>query len=224
MKRRERRLGLAVAMTSVTAFLIAMVQAGGSPAMLFLTPDQLGQWRLARGDYHGAAAVFTDPLRRGVAHYRAGDFAAAAAAFAQVTSPEARFNLGNAELMQGHYAAAIAAYQQALAIRRHWPAAQTNLELARLRLARLTPEENRETGNDLPPDEIVFDRNAPRNREPQESAETNTLPGNEQLRAMWLRRVQTRPQDFLRARFAYQASQAAEAPAEEPETTAETSR
>jgi Ca-activated chloride channel family protein len=35
-------------------------------------------------------------------------------------------------------------------------------------------------------------------------------PSDEELRGLWLRRVQTKPADFLRAKFAFQARQSKE--------------
>ena len=62
------------------------------------------------------------------------------------------------------------------------------------------------------PDEIVFDqKDGNRQSKPVELSEEKF--SNEELRATWLRRVQTTPGDFLRAKFAYQAAQAEQQPA-----------
>ena len=206
----SRMIGPFIAIVSLGAFLVALAQVDWSLVDLFLTPDQRGQWWMERHDYTRAAAVFEDPVRRGVAQYRAGDYKVAAASFGQAETPEAFYNRGNAELMLGNYVAAIAAYQQALALRPDWRQARENLELARRRWQHLQPKNEGDlgTGGFLSPDEIVFDKraaNAPDNQK-------QTVAGGEQglsdveLRALWLRRVQTRPADFLRAKFSYQAA------------------
>jgi Ca-activated chloride channel family protein len=57
------------------------------------------------------------------------------------------------------------------------------------------------------PDEIVFDD---RPKQSGDSKEVEVVTGgqmsDEELQALWLRRVQTKPADFLRAKFAYQLS------------------
>ena len=64
-------------------------------------------------------------------------------------------------------------------------------------------------GEDDEPDEIVFDDRA----KDREDANTETVAGageelsDAALRAMWLRRVETSPADFLRRKFAYQYAQ-----------------
>jgi Ca-activated chloride channel family protein len=183
--------------------------AGGSFANLWLTPDQQGQRRLAQGKYAEAARRFRDPLWQGVALYRDGQFKEAAAAFARVASPEAVFNRGNALLMHGQYAEAIASYDQALQLRPDWPEAKANRALAEARRKQLAPPEDDAggTGGQQKADEYVFDDR------PQKSGDTQEVEvvagenlSNEQVQALWLRRVQTRPADFLRAKFAYQYS------------------
>ncbi len=206
----SRMIGPSIAILSLGAFLLALAQVEGSLADLFFTPDQRGQWLMDRQEYTRAAAVFKDPVRRGVAQYRAGDYKAAAAAFGQEDTPEAFYNRGNAELMLGNYEAAIAAYRQALALRPNWRQARENLDLAKRRQQRLQPRNEGDlgTGGVLPPDEIVFDKRAAG----APDAQKQTVAGGEkrlsdvELRAMWLRRVQTRPADFLRAKFSYQAA------------------
>ena len=187
----------------------AWAAAGGVFANLWLTPDQQGQRRLARGRYADAAQRFRDPLWQGVALYRDGQFKDAAAAFARVASPEAVFDRGNALLMHGKYAEAIASYDQALQRRPAWPEARANRDLAEARRKQLAPPEDDAggTGGEQKADAYVFDDR------PQKSGDTKAVEvvagenlSNEQVQALWLRRVQTKPADFLRAKFAYQYS------------------
>ena len=59
------------------------------------------------------------------------------------------------------------------------------------------------TGGQMKPDEIVFDLKAGKSGESSEIAGGEAL-SDQEIQALWLRRVQTRPADFLRAKFAYQ--------------------
>jgi Ca-activated chloride channel family protein len=173
----------------------------------WLTPDQQGQAAFDRADYDVAAERFADPERRAAAYFRAGDFESAAALYGRLRSPEAAYNRANALVMLGKYEEAIDSYDRALMERPEWPEAQQNREIARVRLERLAPPEDDAggTGGELGADEIVFDDSG---RVDKGGTETVTEGGEElsqeELRAIWLRRVENDPADFLRARFAYQ--------------------
>ena len=89
---------------SVVICLVAALWAGG------LAP--FGRVFLAAGLPSVAVPLFSDPAWRGVAQYRVGDMANAARSFADAG---AVFNLGTAEAMRGEYAAALEAYDIAIA-------------------------------------------------------------------------------------------------------------
>ena len=177
---------------------------------LFSTPDQNAQRLFDQGEFHKAAELFTDPARQGVAWYRDGNFKKAAAAFGRSGTLEGLFNRGNALVMLGSYGEAIKSYELVLKERPGWKPAEANLELAKARLAKLQPPDDAESqkglGEDDEPDEIVFDDRA----KDRKDANTETIAGEGEemsdaaLRAMWLRRVETSPSDFLRHKFAYQ--------------------
>ena len=175
-------------------------------AGLWRTPDQQGQQLFEQGRYTEAAERFTDPLRRGAALYRAGDFEAAAAAFARVDSAEAALNRGNALVLLGRYEAAILAFQRALQLRPDWAAAKTNLAITEARLAAIAPPEDDAggTGGKLGADEIVMDSSGRAAGAQEEQAVQGGAASDAELRAMWLRRVQTSPADFLKVRFSLQ--------------------
>ena len=193
----------------VSACAWAWKSADGSFTNLWLTPDQQGARLMARQRYAEAAQHFRDPLWQGTAFYRDGQFKEAAAVFARVDSPEAAFDRGNALLMQGKYSDAIASYDHALQRRPDWREAKANRDLAEARRQMLEPPQDDAggTGGQMKPDEIVFDD---RPQQSGDSKEVEIVTGgemsDEQLQALWLRRVQTRPADFLRAKFAYQLS------------------
>ena len=172
-------------------------------ASLWLTPDQQGQDYFERAEYTAAAQTFRDPMWQGAAWYRAGEFEQAAQAFARRNTAEADFNQGNAWLMRGKYQTAIASYDRALRKRPGWREALDNRDLAEAR-AKLVERQGGEMGDQrLGADDIVFDKN-------KNPGGQDTETGGEQavsdtaVQALWLRRVQTRPADFLRAKFAYQ--------------------
>jgi Ca-activated chloride channel family protein len=203
----------------VVALLAGLARAwstAGSFADLWLTPDQQGARLLARERYAEAAQRFRDPMWRGVALYRAGEFEEAAAAFARRDTARAAFDRGNALVMAGKYDDAIASYDRALERRPQWRKAEANRALARLRKAKMAPpaDDGAGTGGQVAPDAITFDE-----RGKQGTTETQEEGGRQQLsdaqvQSLWLRRVQTKPADFLRAKFAYQLSQQGrEAPA-----------
>lgn len=79
---------------------------------LWQTPDQQGDAAFADGDFRDAAQRFADPSWRASALYRAGDYAAAAEAFAAV--PGTDYNRGNALARAGRLEDAVAAYDAAL--------------------------------------------------------------------------------------------------------------
>jgi Ca-activated chloride channel family protein len=190
--------------------LIARMVISPQPLLdWFLTPDQRAQRLFDREEYAAAADLFSNPLQAGVAYYRAGDFEPAANSSSRDGSANGYYNAGNALVLLGQYEPAIQAYERALNRRPDWIAAQTNLQIARIRAERTKARGDEEgTGGMLEADEFVFDLDANRGGENQAStgAEGEST-SDEQIQAMWLRRVQTRPADFMAARFAYQLAE-----------------
>ena len=83
---------------------------------LWQTPDQQAQALLEEGAAAEAVELFEDPEWRAVAQYRAEDYAASAAAFAERDDTRSLYNLGNAMARQGEFESAIDAYEQVLEI------------------------------------------------------------------------------------------------------------
>lgn len=215
MRSASGRLSRAIALMALVLLTPASARADWF-LDLWLTPDQQAQRDLEAGEYAAAAARFSDPMRVGLAWYRAGEFDRAAQAFGRSASPEAHFNRGNALVLRGAYDDAIEAYDQALARRAEWPEALDNRRLAELRKARLAKRDDAGgTGGKLAADDYVFD-SAPA-KPPESPGDTETTAGgddgpltDDRLRELWLRRVQTRPADFLAARFERQLQLRAE--------------
>ena len=177
-------------------------------ANLWFTPDQQAQRLMEKGEYQQAAGKFTTPERIGTALFMAGDFESAASVLGRSSSADAHYNRGNALIMLGQYETAIEAYQNALSKRPGWQAAEQNLQIAILRKEALAPPEDDYggTGGQLEADEIVFDNTGRVNNSSSEQVidAADQQLGEDAMRAMWLRKVETRPADFLAVRFNYQ--------------------
>jgi Ca-activated chloride channel family protein len=192
--------------------VLLFMQAPGAYAFewidLWLTTDQQGQRLMDKGEYAEAAAKFTTAEKIGAALFLAGEFEKAASVFGRSRTAEADYNRGNALVMLGKYEAAIEAYQSALSKDPGWLEAEQNLQVASLRLQALAPPEDDfgGTGGQLKADELVFDQRAGgENSSTEEVMEaTDQQLGEQEMRALWLRKVETRPADFLAARFNYQ--------------------
>jgi Ca-activated chloride channel family protein len=101
----------------------------------------------------------------------------------------------------------MARYDRALQLRPGWEAAQVNREIARQRAARLKQEGGEGTGGQLSADAIVFTQGKnPNQQAGEQDTSTEGAMSDAELRNRWLRRVQTAPGDFLRAKFSYQAA------------------
>ncbi|MDK1377890.1 MULTISPECIES: VWA domain-containing protein [unclassified Sinorhizobium] len=168
---------------------------------LWFTPDQQGRRAFERGDFQDAAEHFADPAWRGVALYRAGRFQDAIDAFAQKDTAESYYNQGNALMHLDKPKEAVAAYGQALKLRRDWAEAKANLALAEKRnkaKEKQEEEEQQEQGADLPPDQVQIDEKGEKGKE-------GTVQAGEQTADMWMRNIQVSPADLLARKFAIEA-------------------
>lgn len=176
---------------------------------LWLTHDQQGRRAFEQGDFARAATLFDDPMWRGIAQYRAGQYAQAVQSFARVDSGQADYNQGNALARQGQYQQAAARYRQALRRQPQWPAAAANLALMEKLLAQQLPKDKPDSDDgeeppDLPPDQVKYDAakpSAPGGKSPQVVLTQDA--------EMWMRAIQTTPTDLLQRKFALQHGQAA---------------
>ncbi len=173
---------------------------------LWLTHDQQGRYYFERGEFQKAAAKFEDPLWRGLAFARAGDYEDALNAFALSDSAEAWYNQGNVLAYLDKYPDAVQAYQQALARRHPWPEAQKNLALVGSLIPKTENKdknEEQEIAPNLPPDQVKFDEKGKKGKQTQVQAKLDS----KKMAEIWMRNIQTTPADFLRRRFAMQAAQ-----------------
>ena len=218
---RDRRVAARLSrLTSLLLLMPSLAQASGF-LDLWLTPDQHGQKLFEQERYREAAESYEDPARRAAAYFRGGDFESAAALYGAVGGPEAAYNRGNALIMLGRYEEALASFDQALGERPDWPEAVQNREIARVRQERLKPPEDDAggTGGMLGADEIRFDDSGRVDKGGTEVTEQGSEQMDEKsMRAVWMRRVQSDPGEFLRARFSYQLYRDEQAEADDATT------
>lgn len=201
-----------VAVIFILIWVAVLVIGSVRDVNFWLTPDQRGDLLSKKGRLAEAVKIYADPWRLGTAQYRNGDFEAAAKTFARVPGATGAFDAGNAWLMHGKYDDAITSYDRALSFHPHWREAEENKALALARKAALEAsakdrdqEQTDSNDEEDTPDAITFDQKG----DDQKGQPTELAGGemsDEALRATWLRRVQTTPGDFLRAKFAYQAT------------------
>jgi Ca-activated chloride channel homolog len=173
---------------------------------LWLTHDQQGRYYFEKGNYSKAAETFDDPVWRGIASARAGNYDAALNAFALSDTAEAWYNQGDALAHLRKYPEAVAAYQQALERRHPWSEAEENLVLVQSLIPKPKNEkknddEEQEEAPNLPPDQMKFDEKGKEGKRTQIKA----YPIN--MADIWMRNIQTTPAEFLRRRFAIQAAE-----------------
>lgn len=170
---------------------------------LWASPDQRGRYLFEHGRYQKAADAFLDPMWRGTALMRAGNFKDAAQTFAGIDTAAGAYDHGNALVMLGKYDDAVARYDRALALRPGFTDAEVNRKIAQLRAQRMNAPGGDAGDQREGADEIVYDKDA-RNPGGQDTQTEGAPMSDEAVRSLWLKRVQTRPADFLRARFGYQ--------------------
>ena len=114
---------------------------------LWARPEQQAARALERGDPALAAGVARDPLWKGGALYRGGQYEEAAAAFAQSDTATAHYNRGNALARAGRLTEALSAYDTALEAQpQHADALHNRALVARLReqLRQLSRQQQRD--------------------------------------------------------------------------------
>lgn len=118
------------------ALVFGMTQTNDVYALeLFKNSDQAAQQQFELTNFAEAAVTFKDPYRKGVALYRAGDYAAAEQQFNASERAEVKvaalYNAGNAQMQQKKWRAAIRSYEQVLKIQEDHDDAIFNLALAK---------------------------------------------------------------------------------------------
>jgi Ca-activated chloride channel homolog len=216
--RPSRASVLRVPLFSLT-FLFVLVLIAGSllNPQFWRTANQRGDHLLAEKKFADAAKTYADPWRVAVAQYRNGDFEVAAKTFARVPGADGAFDQGNAWLMHGKYDAAIQSYDRALGFHPRWKEAEDNKALAIARKKLIDDsgkDRDEESAEAYEPDEVAMDQKGD-DKKGQPTELNGEKMSDEELRTTWLRRVQTTPGDFLRAKFAYQAAHVEQKPTQE---------
>ncbi len=179
----------------------------------FFTADQQGQRAFDRKDFAEAAELYSDPFRRGYAQFRAGQYAEAVETLSRVETAQAAFVQGIAAIRNRAYRDGVRAFETALTRDPDYPGAAENLAKAKEIVAYVeSAREQSDTGEDtgIGADDVVFDNEAGRGADTQ--MEVAQEGGEGLLSAdQWMNTVDTRTGDFLRQRFALEASQASQA-------------
>ncbi len=121
-------------------------RAEGFWSSLWRNADQRGEQLLRQGDAAAAARAYADPRRRAYAELKAGDYAAAAHDFAAFDDGDAHYNRGNALAHAGDLAAALKAYDSALARDPNNHDARHNRELVAKALQQQPPPPKQNSG------------------------------------------------------------------------------
>ena len=97
-------------------FVLTSCKSDQDFADLWFTKDYQGQRQMNKTNFKEAAKTFTDPMHKGVAYYKSGNYEEAIEAFKQDTSVQGTYNLGLAYLNNGDTAAAMLTFGYAAEI------------------------------------------------------------------------------------------------------------
>ncbi|WP_424976369.1 VWA domain-containing protein [Dinoroseobacter sp. S124A] len=176
-------------------------------ADLFWTPDQQGQRAYDANQFGAAAELFSDPMWRALSLFRAGQYEAAAEAYAALDGAEAAFGEGMARLRNRQYRPGVRAFERALELRPDYPEAERNLVVAQAIVAFVeSTQAQSDTGEEagIGADEVVMDN------ESGLGEQTQIMPDQDGLglesAEQWMRTVDTNVGDFLATRFKLEAA------------------
>jgi Ca-activated chloride channel family protein len=200
--------------------LVALLFSSGCStrvADIWLTPDQQGRLLFEQGRYAEAAERFQDPTWKGLSYYAEGKFADSAAAFAALETKQGLYNLGNAYAQGGKLAAALHAYNRALALSPTFRQARHNADLMRELIAAQQEDTDKDDlnqdPNQGPKDEktkVSEDQLAHLQLPPPKPGEDSREPEEIDLspaeEAAWLRHAESDPKDFLKRKLSILAA------------------
>jgi Ca-activated chloride channel family protein len=159
----------------VMAFALLLVVGMPEHAAMALTTDDLWQRQdqqayraLMQGESEKAAQLAEDPLTRGAAEYRQGNYQAALDAFSRASGADADYNRGNALARLGKYEEALQAYDKALQARDDMEDARYNRKLIEELLEQQRAQQEQST-----PDQSASDDNSDSNSEKKSEEKQN---------------------------------------------------
>lgn len=169
--------------------------------------DQQGQWYFSQKNYSAAARSFEDAQWQAMSLYASERFKLAQKYYQSKNDALGYFNLANSLAHQQHYDRAIVAYRKALIMQPDWHEAQFNLELVQVLAEKPVTDSEKDGGSkgDLGADDISFD--APDEKQVDNAVDDPVADGElgkDKIQQLWLRRLNTKPVEFLRRKFSYQ--------------------
>lgn len=192
------------------AFVFLVVSLSHSPGAAraegwidwFWTADQQGRMAFEDKRFADAGALFEDPMWRGYAKFRAGQYEEAIEVLSRLDTADAAFIQGLAEIRNRQYRPAVRSFEVALIRRPDFPAAERNRIIATAIVEYVeTTREQSDTGEDggIGADDIVFDNEAQRGT--QTEVETTSEDAAPLTADQWIQAIDTDMRDFLRSRF-----------------------
>lgn len=148
----------------------------------FLRDDQRARAALDAGDAERARRLARDPALAAAAAYRAGDYAAAARGWAQLDGVDADYNRGNALASAEDYAAALEAYDAALARDPEHADARANRDAVQDWLDRQPPEPE-QGGDEADDTQAAQDRGDDPQAPEGDGPSQDSAPGNQDAQA-----------------------------------------
>lgn len=169
--------------------------------------NQQGQWFFSQKNYSAAARSFNDERWQAVSFYASERFKLAQKYYQSKNDALGYYNLASSLAHQQHYGRAIEAYHKALIMQPDWPQAQFNLELVQVLAEKPVTDSEKDGGSkgDLGADDISFD--APDDKQVDNAVDDPVADGElgkDKIQQLWLRRLNTKPVEFLRRKFSYQ--------------------
>lgn len=177
----------------------------------FWTADQQGQRAYDRKDYTSASDLFTDPLWRGWAMYRAGRYAEAVQVLDRVETAQAAMIQGLANIRNRAYRDGVRSFETALTRDPDYPGAAENLETAKQIVAYVEAAQEAQDTQDqteLRPDDVTYDNEENKGQELQVDLPQEDAAAGLQSAEQWMNSVDTETGDFLKSRFLLEAAQA----------------
>ncbi len=176
----------------------------------FLTADQQGRMAFEDKEYSEAGELFQDPMWKGYAKMRAGQYEEAAQILSRIDTPEAAFAEGYARIRNRQYRDGARAFEKAELRQPGYPNAAKNAEIAWAIVTYVEDARDQsDTGEDtgVGADDVVYDNEDARGavtteeRKPAKDAAPMTAQ-------QWIDSIDTDMADFLRFRFVLEEAEA----------------